>query len=81
VSLIGLTVTGFAFALSMVIFVRALILDTTVPGWTSVAVMLSFFNGVTLLIISMLGEYLVRILDQGSQTEPYHIRTIVNGHE
>lgn len=78
VSAIGLTITGMAFALSTFLLLRALIVGTTVPGWTSVAVMVSFFNGVTLLIISMLGEYLVRLLNQSSQPAGYHIRAIVN---
>ncbi|MDJ0959288.1 MAG: glycosyltransferase family 2 protein [Acidimicrobiia bacterium] len=79
VSGIGLLVTGIAFALTAYIFIRNLVVGSSVPGWTSVALMLTFFNGVTLLIISMLGEYLVRLLNQSSQTYGYHIRTIVGG--
>jgi glycosyltransferase involved in cell wall biosynthesis len=77
VSGIGLLVTGVAFALTAYIFIRNLLVGSSVPGWTSVALMLAFFNGVTLLIISMLGEYLVRLLNQSSQSHGYHIRTIV----
>jgi glycosyltransferase involved in cell wall biosynthesis len=77
VSIFGLVVTGGAFSLTTFLLIRALVVGTAVPGWTSVAVMLSFFNGVTLLIISMLGEYVVRLLDQSSQTTSYHVRTIV----
>lgn len=75
VSTIGLLVTAGAFLLTGFLFLRAVIVGTTVPGWASVAVMLSFFNGVTLLIISMLGEYVVRLLDQSSQATSYHVRT------
>jgi glycosyltransferase involved in cell wall biosynthesis len=76
VSALGLIVTGGAFTLALVILIRALVVGTAVPGWASVAVMLSFFNGVTLLIISMLGEYVVRLLEQVSQPERYQVRTI-----
>ena len=79
VSGLGLIVTGVAFMLSAYIFIRGLVVGRRVPGWTSVALMLAFFNGVTLLIISMLGEYLVRLLNQSSQPDGYHIRTIVGG--
>ncbi|MCB2224381.1 MAG: glycosyltransferase family 2 protein [Actinobacteria bacterium] len=77
VSMLGLAATGVALTMATVIFLRALIVGTTVPGWASVAVMLAFFNGLMLLIISMLGEYVVRMLDQMSQIESYHIREIV----
>ena len=77
VSALGLIVTAGAFGLSTFLFIRAIVVGTTVPGWASVAVMLSFFNGVTLLIISMLGEYVVRLLDQSSQATSYQVREIV----
>jgi len=57
VSTMGMVITGLAFGLSAFLLLKALIVGVEVPGWASVAVMLSFFNGVTLLIISMLGEY------------------------
>jgi len=50
-----------------------------VPGWTTVVVLLSFFNGIALLILSMLGEYVVRTLTQTSQKEIYHIKEIIRG--
>lgn len=37
-----------------------------------------FFNGVTILMLSMLGEYIVRTLNQTSSREPYHITEIVS---
>lgn len=77
VSAIGLIVTAGAFAMATIILIRALVVETSAPGWASVAVMLAFFNGVTLLIISMLGEYVVRLLDQSSQVTNYHVRAIV----
>lgn len=80
VSALGLIVTAGAFALTGYIFIRNLLVGSTVPGWTSVALMLAFFNGVTLLIISMLGEYLVRLLNQSSYPDGYHVRAIVGGN-
>jgi glycosyltransferase involved in cell wall biosynthesis len=77
VSRLGLLITAVAFALTGFIVIRAAVIGVSVPGWTSVALMLSFFNGVTLLIISMLGEYVVRLLDQSSHPDGYHIRATV----
>jgi len=44
------------------------------PGWASLAVLLSFLNGVIILIVSMLGEYTVRLLNQTSQAVAYQVK-------
>ncbi len=77
VSGVGLVITAFSFALGLFWLVRAFIVGTPVPGFASLAVMLSFFNGVALLILSMLGEYTVRLLNQVSLSEAYHVRLVV----
>jgi hypothetical protein len=58
---------------------KAIFVGVDVPGWTTVVVLLSFFNGIALLILSMLGEYVVRSLTQTSQKEIYHIKEIIRG--
>ncbi len=47
--------------------------DTTVPGWTTIAVLLSIFNGVVIALLSMLGEYVVRTLNAVSAEDTYHV--------
>ena len=47
---------GFAIA--------ALISGKTVPGWTSVIVMVTFIGAIQLVSIGILGEYLARVYDQ-----------------
>lgn len=73
VSAVGLAVAALSLAMSAFILVRALIQGTAAPGWPSVAVMLSFFNGISLLLLGMLGEYVVRILNQVSHLEQFHV--------
>ncbi len=51
------------------------------PGWASLVVLLSFFNGMTLLLMSMLGEYIIRLLNQVSSTRSYYVKEIVKNHE
>jgi dolichol-phosphate mannosyltransferase len=41
-----------------------LITGAAIPGWTSIAILVSFFGAVNALGISVLGEYVVRIYDQ-----------------
>lgn len=76
VSFLGLVVAGVSFVLAGYFFVRGLIFEPTVPGWASVAFLLAFFNGVSLLLLGMLGEYLLRILRHVSQEHPYHVLEI-----
>ena len=73
VSTVGLVVAAGSLVLSAFILVRALLRGTVAPGWPSVAVMLSFFNGISLLLLGMLGEYVLRILNQVSHLEQYHV--------
>ena len=72
-TLSGMIVAVFSFTLATYVFAKALLVGTSVPGWASVAVMLAFFNGMTLLLLGVLGEYVVRILKQTSRTDPYHV--------
>lgn len=48
-----------------------------VPGWTTLVVMLAFFNGITMLMLAMLGEYVVRIINQLTIADPYFVRRVI----
>jgi hypothetical protein len=77
VSALGLVISGLSFLLGLYYLGRALLVGTTVPGWATTAVLLSFFNGMSLLVLSMLGEYTMRLLNQVSYTQGYEIKEIV----
>jgi hypothetical protein len=81
VSLIGGVVAALSLLLGLYFLAKALFVGTSVPGWASVVILLSFFNGVTILILSMLGEYTVRLLQQTSQAHSYHIKEIIRSNE
>lgn len=57
---------------------RALIVQATVPGWTSLVFLQIFFSGATLLSIGLLGEYLARVYDESKRRPLYVLRDIVN---
>ena len=80
VSAMAFVIATMSFLLATFFFVRGLIGSVKVPGWTTVVVLLSFFNAVTILILSMLGEYTVRLLNQTSAADVYHVKeTIEHG--
>lgn len=71
---IGFGVAGVGFLIGAVYLVLGLLGQIRTPGWTSTIVLLSVFNGFTIGMLSMLGEYLVRTLNAVSATEMYHLK-------
>ena len=70
---VGFFVAFASFLLGAFYLVRSLFVETTVPGWTTIAVLLSIFSGVVIALVSMVGEYVVRTLDAVSEGTPYHV--------
>jgi hypothetical protein len=77
VAAMGIVISAVAFLIGLVFFLRALFRTGMQPGWSSLVVLLAFFNGVTLLILGMLGEYLVRLLNQTSSHRSYTVKEVV----
>ncbi len=75
----GFIIAFFSFVLGLVYFIHGLVVDTAIPGWTTLVVLLSVFNGVTIALLSMLGEYVVRTLNAVSAQETYHVVDKVSG--
>ncbi len=77
VAALGLATAGFSFLLGLYFLAEGLLRGSSVPGWTTLVVLLSFFNGVTMLMLGMLGEYVIRIINQLNMADPYFVREIV----
>lgn len=69
----GFVIAVLSFVLGGFYLARSLFVDTDVPGWTSLAVLLSLFSGVIIALLSMLGEYVVRTLNAVSEVDTYHV--------
>ncbi|MET0997981.1 MAG: glycosyltransferase family 2 protein [Marmoricola sp.] len=72
-ALIGFVVAVGSFLLGAFYLVRAPFVETPVAGWTTIAVLLAFFNGVVITLLAMLGEYVVRTLNAVSAVNSYHV--------
>jgi len=70
---VGFAVAAGSFLLGLFYLVRSLFVESTVPGWTTIAVLLAVLNGVVIMLLSMLGEYVVRTLDAVSVVTTYHV--------
>lgn len=69
----GFVIAGLSFLIGAGYLVRAFFVETPVQGWTTLVVLLAIFNGVTIALLSMLGEYVVRTLKTVSAHETYHV--------
>ncbi|MBM80551.1 MAG: glycosyltransferase [Planctomycetaceae bacterium] len=71
---IGLVTALASFLVGVYFVFRKLSGDTQVPGWTSLIVLLSFYQGLTLVVLAALGEYVVRLVNDVSGPRAYRVR-------
>lgn len=64
ISAIGFVVAALGFAYGSYIFISALFGDTDVPGFATLASLLSFLLGLVILMLGIIGEYVWRIFDE-----------------
>jgi glycosyltransferase involved in cell wall biosynthesis len=78
---LGFGVAALAFLLGGAYLVRGIVVDSRVPGWTSLVVLLAILNGFLIALVSMLGEYVLRTLTAVTNRDPYHVveRVSVDG--
>ncbi len=74
IAFVGMAVSFLSLFLGSFFMIRKLIYDSIIPGWTSVVVLLSFFNGILLAFLSMQGEYIARIIGEVSNRQQFVIR-------
>lgn len=71
---VGIVMACLSFLLGAYYLVRAIFFGTSAPGWPTLIVLISFYQGLMLVIFAAVGEYLVRIVNDVSQTRSYRIR-------
>ncbi|HHT92765.1 MAG TPA: glycosyltransferase family 2 protein [Clostridiaceae bacterium] len=75
-----LSFASFAY-LIVTIILKVFSIIQTVPGWASIVAINLFFNGIILLILGIIGEYIGRIYDEAKNRPLYVIRELVNFDE
>ncbi|MNB79000.1 hypothetical protein D3C75_257190 [compost metagenome] len=73
---------GFALSISsfiylFVVLMQRLFTDRTVPGWASIVGVNLLFNGIVLMILGVIGEYIGRIYDESKGRPLYIVRQTV----
>lgn len=77
---LGFGLSGLSFVYLLVVLVQALFTNTTTPGWASIVAINLFFNGIMLILLGIIGEYIGRIYDE-SKDRPLYIVQEVRGYE
>ena len=76
-SYIGFSIAAFAGLYGIVIILRTLIYGIDVPGYASLLVVTLFFNGLVLLGLGVIGEYLSRVFIEVKRRPVY----VISDHE
>jgi len=74
VFIMGIFVVGFSVVLGSFYLVKFWLGLITIPGWTTVVLLLLFFSGIIMFSIGIIGEYLLRIIQEVSRTPQYVIK-------
>lgn len=78
---LGIIIATFSFIVGFYIFFKAIYGGYDIPGWASIMVLMSFLNGITILISGVIGIYISRTLTQVSKPNPYIIEEIIKNEE
>ncbi len=74
VSLAGLAASSLSLMLMLFYLVRYLLGAILVPGWTTIILLLTFFSGMILFALGVIGEYLFMVLKEVRGRPLYFIR-------
>jgi hypothetical protein len=76
VSLGGIAISLIAFLLGAFFLLKSAFLGVSVPGWTTIVVLVSLFTGINIVITSVSGQYVVRLMQQSGSTQSYYVKRI-----
>lgn len=75
---LGMLLSVCSFIYLLVVLYERLFIPGTVPGWASILAVNLFFNGIILVILGIIGEYIGRIYDEAKGRPLYIIRDLKN---
>lgn len=77
---IGFIISFFSFLYLVIIVFQRLFTDTTTAGWTSIVAINLLFNGIILILLGVIGEYIGRIYDESKDRPLYIVREVVSSN-
>ena len=76
-SYIGMIVSILSFSIGLVFMMNQLLSGEAPPGWTSLIVLVSFYNALILIIFFILGIYISRLLKESANQKQYSVRRVL----
>jgi dolichol-phosphate mannosyltransferase len=76
-SILGFSISIVSFLFIFQTLIEKLFFDISPQGWTSTVIIISFFGGIQLIMIGLVGEYLVRIYDEVKQRPVYILKDMI----
>jgi dolichol-phosphate mannosyltransferase len=78
---LGFIISFLGFVYTLVVIYQRLFTDSTITGWSSTVGIILFTQGIVLVILGMMGEYIGRIYDEIKNRPTYIIREIIGEDE
>ncbi|MCR2804334.1 glycosyltransferase family 2 protein [Paenibacillus soyae] len=78
-SYLGFALSCGGFVYLLIVIFQRLFTQSTVEGWTTIVALNLLFNGIILILLGVIGEYIGRIYDE-SKNRPLYIVREVTGH-
>jgi len=76
-SYIGFTISFVSFVYLLIVLYQRLFTQSTTAGWASIVAINLLFNGIILILLGVIGEYIGRIYDETKNRPLYIVREAV----
>ena len=74
----GLLISGFALTMALYYWIRTMLFGVDLPGFPSLIVSITFFSGVQLISLGVIGEYIARIFNEVKGRPLYLVEETIN---
>lgn len=71
---LGFFLSFSSFVYLIIVLYQGLFTDTTIQGWATIVVLNLLFNGIILILLGVIGEYIGRIYDESKDRPLYIVR-------
>jgi glycosyltransferase involved in cell wall biosynthesis len=75
-SYVGVAVSSIAVLFMIFVFLKAIFVHSTVPGYASIMCVILFLGGIQLITLGIMGEYIARIYNESKNRPLYLVKKI-----
>jgi dolichol-phosphate mannosyltransferase len=70
-----------SFVYLIIVVAQRIFTDTVITGWASTIAIVLFTQGIVLMMLGLIGEYIGRIFDEIKGRPVYIVKDVINGDE